>query len=363
MAGPEQDDEDKPHEATPKKLQDARRKGDVARSQDVAGALSFGALCAAIAFLGPGAVDRLGGLGVTLLTAGEIAVTFEADGTAGFYGTAALTEATMALLPVLMLPVLAVLAGALAQRQVVFAPDRVAPKLSRLSLIANAQQKFGRRGLFEFLKSFAKLVFVSAVLALFGLRLMGDIAGSMSLAPRQAIVFMSSVAMDFLWAVLLLTAGIAVVDHLFQVSEWHRRNRMSHRELRDELKETEGDPQLKQERRRKAHELVSGPVAEAVRSADVLIVNPQHYAVALRWDRMRDSAPVCTAKGRDEVALRMREIAEEAGVAIRSDPPTARALHATMNVGDEVEPEHYGPVAAAIRFADGLRRQRAARGF
>lgn len=100
-----------------------------------------------------------------------------------------------------------------------------------------------------------------------------------------------------------------------------------------------------------------------VPGADVVIVNPTHYAVVLKWSRTAGSAPVCVAKGQDAVALKIREIASEAGVPIRSDPPTARALHATTRIGDEIAPEHYEPVAAAIRFAEDMHRRARERGW
>ena len=131
---------------------------------------------------------------------------------------------------------------------------------------------------------------------------------------------------------------------------------MTHKELMDEFKEMEGDPHVKQERRQRGHEIATSRMMADVPTADVVIVNPTHYAVALKWDRTPGSAPVCVAKGVDEVAARIRATAEEAGVPIHSDPPTARALHATVDLGQEIAEEHYRAVAAAIRFADRMRK-------
>ena len=131
---------------------------------------------------------------------------------------------------------------------------------------------------------------------------------------------------------------------------------MSYQEVRDELKSSEGDPALKQQRRQKGYEIAMSQMMADVDTADVVLVNPTHFAVALKWDRLSGRAPVCVAKGADHVAFAIRERAIAAGVAIRSDPPTARALHASLNIGDEVQPEHYKPVAAAIRFAESLRK-------
>ena len=119
---------------------------------------------------------------------------------------------------------------------------------------------------------------------------------------------------------------------------------------------------MKAQRRSRAEAIATNRMLLDVPKADVVIVNPTHFAVALKWSRAKGSAPVCVAKGEGEVALRIREVAATAGVPIHADPPTARALHATVEIGREIAPEHYRAVAAAIRFADRMRQRRAARG-
>lgn len=352
--GGDENDDDKPHEPTQRRRDEARRKGDIARSQDLSTALAYGGLALGLWFAGAAAVDRLGLLGIRLLTATE---------GFGVAGGEILREVLFAIGPVLGLPLVLALVAAAAQGQIVFAWSKLEPKLSKISLVSNAQQKYGRKGLFEFLKNLTKLALVALTLALYASGHLGDIGASFLLPARQAIQMMLQLSGGFLIVVVVVTAAIAAVDFVFQVSEWQRRNRMSHRELRDEMKETEGDPYMKSERRRRGQEIVGRSTIEAVQKADVVVVNPEHFAVALAWDQAVDEAPRCVAKGQDAVALRIREIAQEAGVPIRSDPPTARALYAALEVGDEVQPEFYRPVAAAIRFAEALRRRRAGLGI
>ena len=126
--------------------------------------------------------------------------------------------------------------------------------------------------------------------------------------------------------------------------------------MREEAKQSEGDPHMKAQRRSRAEAIATNRMLLDVPKADVVIVNPTHYAVALKWSRTRGSAPVCVAKGEDELALRIREIAATARMPVHADPPTARALHATVAIGREIAPEHYRAVAAAIRFADRMRK-------
>ncbi len=128
------------------------------------------------------------------------------------------------------------------------------------------------------------------------------------------------------------------------------------------MKEQEGDPTMKQNRRERGQAIARNQMMKDVPSADVVIVNPTHYAVALKWDRKAGGAPICVAKGTDEIALKIREIAAISGVPIRSDPPTARAIHASVEIGEEVKREHYAAVAAAIHFADAMRKKAANHG-
>ncbi len=148
-----------------------------------------------------------------------------------------------------------------------------------------------------------------------------------------------------------------MVDAIFQHDEHRRKNMMSRKEIQDETKDAEGDPHMKGKRRQKAMEIATGQMMAAVPEASVVIVNPTHYAVALKWDGGAGTAPICVAKGVDEVAATIRRIANENAIPIHSDPPTARALYATIGIGDEVEEEYYAPVAAAIRFADDMRER------
>ena len=240
-------------------------------------------------------------------------------------------------------------------RTLVFAPNKLAPKLSRISPLSNAKNKYGRSGLFEFAKSFVKLTVVSCILAVFLSARMDRIASAMASSPGGVAQLMAELAIDFLTIVVLVFGTIGGIDLLWQQSEHRRKNRMSHKELKDETKESEGDPYMKMARRQRAQEIALNSMLADVPDASVVVVNPEHYAVALKWDASFDGPPICVAKGVDEVAARIREAAIEAGVPIHRDPPTARAIHAATDIGQEIHPDQYKPVAAAIRFAEKMR--------
>ncbi len=356
MAG-QDDDSEKQHEPTQKRLDDARKKGEVPRSTDVTTATAYGGLLLAALTAGASGVSSLGTTGSTLLAqADRLAPLMTGPGFATLSG-GLIASIAASVAPWFAIPALACVLSLIAQRAVTFAPEKLQPKLSRISPISNAKNKFGRSGLFEFFKSFLKLTIISVVLFAYLDRRLPDMLSAAALEPGQVGALLGRLCLDFLLIVTAIMAAIATVDFLWQRAEHLRKNRMSHQELKEEHKDSEGDPHIRQFRRQKAIEIASAQMMGAVPKADVIIVNPQHYAVALKWNRLSPGAPVCVAKGVDEVAARIREAAQEAGVPIHRDPPTARALHGTVEIGDEIRPEHYAPVAAAIRFAEAMRRK------
>lgn len=353
---------EKEFEPTERKLQQQRQKGEVPRSTDLNTAAAFlGLLIGALA-TGNFAVTRLGDAGLILLSKAEPLSTLMRENATPLIGGLIGTVAG-AVLPLLLVPFLLVWSGLFAQRAVIFAPEKLLPKASRLNPVANAKNKFGRNGLFEFAKSAVKLVIISAVLWLFLVHNLPFILASMQLTPALAGSEMLRLVIRFLALVFIVKLSIGTIDFFWQRAEHLRRNRMSYKDMRDEHKQSEGDPHAKGERTRRGREIASNRMLDAVPEASVVIVNPTHFAVALKWSPTDQGAPVCIAKGVDEIAARIRERAEEAGIPIHSDPPTARALHATVNLDQEIRAEHYGAVAAAIRFAEAMRMKARKKGW
>ena len=349
------DSAEKSHEPTQKKLDDARRKGEVAKSADITTAAAYGGLLLAMLTLGAGSLSTLGSTMANLLDrADSLSLIWFQDG-----GTPLAAGLLARLVPPVLgwfaIPAIAVILAIIAQRAFVVAPDKLQPKLSRISPLANAKNKFGRAGLFEFAKSLTKLSIYAFILGVFLYRRLPDILITSRLVPTSGLIVLGRLTVEFLAIVLVIAAAIGAVDLLWQRQEHLRKNRMSHKELTDETKQTEGDPHLKQQRRQRGYEIAMNQMLRDVPDADVVVVNPAHYAVALKWSRTAGAAPKCVAKGVDEVAARIREVAAAAAVPIHRDPPTARALFATVEIGREILPEHYQTVAVAIRFAETMR--------
>lgn len=354
---------EKSHEPTAHKLEEARRQGDVPRSQDAAAAAAYlGLLAALIAAGGPAAESAgaalAGMIGGADLLEGRVIGPGGPD-MAGRLAAAALVP----LAPFLLLPMGAALAAWVAQRAFAASGEKLVPKLSRISPIETAKQKFGPTGLVQFAKATVKLVAVCAILAIYLAAETDRLAALVRSDPRAAGPEMLRLAVGLLAVIAAVAVVVAAADLVWQRFDHARKLRMTHQELRDELKRTEGDPWLKGERNRRARKIAANRMLADVPGADVVIVNPTHYAVALRWSRRPGSAPVCVAKGVDEIALAIRTRAAEAGVPVRHDPPTARALHATVELGAEIGREHYRAVAAAIRWAETMRSLARARGW
>jgi flagellar biosynthetic protein FlhB len=342
---------------------EARKKGEIARAQDLQTAMAYLGLLVCMSAFGGYSLKQFAEALLPLIEQPDrLQQLFFRDGASGIAGAVIAAGMTPAL-PFLFAPGVFVLLTLFAMRGLVFSGTKLKPKLSRINPISNAKNKFGRSGLFEFFKSFVKLIVYSILLALFLRGQLDLLTGAIMGTPAEVVLRMTDMMKDFLFIVVLIAAVIGGIDAFWQYSEHIRKNRMTHKELRDEMKESEGDPYFKQHRRMRAQELALNQMMAEVPKADVVVVNPTHYAVALSWSRLPGSAPVCVAKGQDAVAARIREAANEAGVPIHSDPPTARAIFATTEIGAEILADHYRPVAAAIRFADKMRKKAKDKGW
>mgnify|MGYP000094005262 FL=1 len=351
------DDSDKSFEPTEQKLKKAREKGEVAKSTDLSVAASYLGLVVAFYAAGAGMVSETGTVLMSLFDQPDRLADQLFSGNATPPVGGMIGAITRPLVPLFMIPAILVLLSILGQKALVFAPSKLEPKLSRISIISNAKNKFGRSGLFEFAKSAFKLTIYSICLGVYLSYRMPEMIASSGTGAFSVIKMLSELGMEFLVIALLVALPIGVVDAAFQHAEHRRKNMMSRKEVQDEHKDAEGDPHMKAKRRQKAQAIALGQMMGAVPDASVVIVNPTHYAVALKWEGGAGTAPVCVAKGVDEVAAAIRKVANEKAVPIHSDPPTARALYATIEIGEEIHEEYYAPVAAAIRFAEEMRER------
>lgn len=348
---------DKSFEPTPNKLKEARKRGEIPKSTDMNVAMAYLGLTIGFFAVGAGAISQIGStLAYLLEHPTDLSLRLFSGRDQATLGTL-IAKIAAPFAQMIAVPIILVVLSLALQQAFLFTPSKLGFKLSKISILSNAKQKFGRAGLFEFAKSAVKLIIFTLILGVFLSQHAQEIVMAAQLSARQLGQVMAELLLRLCGIVVAVAFTIGFVDLLWQRAEHIRKNMMTRKEVMDEMKSNEGDPELKQKRRQKGQEIALGQMLADVPDADVVIVNPTHYAVALRWDRLSAQPPICVAKGVDEIAARIREIAHEAGVPIHSDPPTARALHAGIDVGQPIDIEHFMAVAAAIRFADDLRRK------
>lgn len=351
-----EDKEGKTHDPTPKRLDDARKRGEVATSPEMRHAVMLLGMWAAGGTLGASVLVELAELSADLWrSAGRLRVdTGDATHfTGGLLGEVAAT----------LLPLLGALFGfacliAFAQGRPTLAAARLKPKWSRVNPVASFTRTFGKQGLVEFVKTVAKC---AAVLAVCVAILQPRLAGTeqlVGLHPLGIARVAGTLVGDMLRSVLLLVAAIAAFDFVWQHRAFLNRMRMSLQEVRDEHKQNDGDPAVKARQRQIGAARVRSRIMAAVPTASVILTNPTHYAVALRYDHGAMRAPVVVAKGADLLALRIREVAGEHKVPIVESPPLARALYASAEVDRPIPLEHYAAVAEIISYVMELARAR-----
>ncbi|MGV6820067.1 MAG: EscU/YscU/HrcU family type III secretion system export apparatus switch protein [Parvularcula sp.] len=346
------DDQDKSFDATPERIKKARKKGNIPISADIAALLSYVGF-----WLG------LSGVGMFAVRVGERLVAFyrypdeiSAALLSGTYSEGGLITAPLFLIGVLIVPgALLVLLGLIVQNAIVFSPTKIQFDLQRIDPIKGFQKKYGLTGLLEFLKAAFKVLVAAGVggLYLWSRRDAYIALGTEGFAALPQL--MRREIMQIIAIAIGVSLIAALADYPLKRADHLKRLRMSRQEVTDENKEMEGDPTQKKARRARAEAISNNRMLHDTASADVVIVNPTHFAVALTWDRGRDTVPICVAKGRDHLALAIKQKAKDNGVPVREDPPCARALHASVDVGEPIRPEHFAAVAAAIRFAESVR--------
>lgn len=344
---------EKTEEPTQRKLDEARRKGDVPKSQEVnSWFIMFGATLIVVLFAGNMARDLAVALKGFLGRAHDVPM--DGGGLLTVMVDMLLGVGAALGLPILIL-VLCALGGNLVQNAPSMSVEPIKPKLSKISPIAGFKRLFSLTALVNFLKGVGKLLIVSATLALVLWGASDRLGLLVQLDTGSMLVFLQSTAGKLLGAVMAVLTILAALDFAYQRTTWLKKQRMTMKELRDEFKDMEGDPQVRAKLRQVRIERGRKRMMANVPNATVVVTNPTHYSIALQYEPGM-SAPVCLAKGVDHVALKIREIAGEHDVPLVENPPLARALHASVEIDEEVPPEHYKAVAEIIGYVMRLSR-------
>ncbi|SHK38757.1 flagellar biosynthetic protein FlhB [Marinobacter antarcticus] len=360
MAEENDNSQEKTEEATPRRLEKAREDGQTARSKELA--------TMAVLIAGAGGLLIFGAqLGAAMEAIMRDAFTLERS---AIFDTrhmsiqllASAKEAAWALAPILLLLLIAAIAGSIGIGGLLFSGKAIAPKLNRMDPMKGLGRMFSARSLIELVKAIAK---VGLVMALAILILDIRTEDLLAIAEEPTVPAMEHVLWTLGWSFFLLSCStiiIAIIDVPFQLFDHQKKLRMTKQEVKDEYKDTEGKPEVKGKIRQLQREMSQRRMMQDVPTADVVITNPTHYAVALKYDSNSMGAPKVVAKGNDETAFKIMEIAREYKVEILRTPPLTRAVYHNSDIGDEIPDGLYMAIAQVLAYVFQLRQFRKGRG-
>ncbi|NQW11421.1 MAG: flagellar biosynthesis protein FlhB [Alphaproteobacteria bacterium] len=351
-----QDDAQKTEEPTPRKLEQARQKGQIAQSREVSSFAVLLGLAFTVGVMGPFMVS---GIHETLAALMEKSGVIPIDQrSAGTVLSDTFLDVLLWLSPMFVLFIVLALAANFSQAGILFTTEPITPKLEKISPLAGVKRLFSLKSLVEFLKGVFKLLIVGTIAYTLLAPEFDRLEALMQMEVIEVLREIQVLVLRMMIGVVAIMALIAAIDYAYQRFEYLKQMRMSRQEIRDEYKQSEGDPQIKARLRQIRTERARNRMMAAVPHADVVVTNPSHYAVALSYDSEAMAAPKLVAKGADLVAFRIRDVANENGVPIVENPPLARALFAGVDIDQQIPEEHYKAVAQVISYVYGLKGRR-----
>ena len=352
----EQDDSQKTEDPTSRRLDEARKRGQVANSREVNNLLMLGVFSLSVLLFGGAAAGAIYKATMPFIESPDmVPADFEHLVALGWklLGVLLLAGAVP-----LVLAVIAAIGAGYLQFGLVFSTEGIMPKLDKISPLAGLKRMFSMRSLAEFVRGLLKLAVVGAIAMFLILPEVAHLNKLIGMEMIQLLGQTKALLAKLLIGVVSIVAAIAAIDVIYQRLQHMREMRMSRQEIKDEFKETEGDPLVKGRLRQLRMERTRRRMMAQVPQSDVVVTNPTHYAVALKYDSNSMGAPKMMAKGVDKAAAKIREIAKEHGIPIVENPPLARGLFAAVDVDQEVTPEFYKAVAEVISYIFKLKRRR-----
>lgn len=340
--------------ATPKRRQEARKKGQILKSQELTSAVMLLALVGLLKIWLPQVFNKtadlfryLSGLDTewNVRSAWEVMLTVS-------------WQVMFILGPIFLASLLVAIAINFLQVGSLFTVETIKPQFSRLNPLEGVKRMFGIKALVQLVKSLLKVCII-------GYFLYDVIRDNMDVFPAlqgvtvaQSVILLGNLLFELAWKIALAFLLVAFADFLYQWWEYEKNLRMSHDEIKEEYKQTEGDPQLKAQIKKRQRMLAMRRMMEDLKQADVVITNPTHFAVALKYDPAKHAAPYVVAKGQNEIALRIRTIAEENRIVIMENKPLARALYAQVDIGQVVPADLYKAVAEVLALVYKLNKRK-----
>ncbi len=352
----ENDSGEKEFEATEERLRQAREEGNVPQSKEAnAMALVLGMVLSAYVLKVMVGENLFKDFSSILYHSDAFAHdAFESGGSTIWVWVGSIT---LHILPIFLVLAAFVLIALVVQRAIVFSLKKIELDIKKISPAENFKKRYDSRGLLDFLKDTVKLIFAGIIGTVFLMQFVQSYYGSAEVQMGNFYEFTFDQTLRLIFFFLAFQVALAVIDLPLQRQLHMNKLKMSREEMKKEMKQSEGDPELKQSRRQKAQKIAGAQMLKNVPQATVIMVNPTHYAVALKWDPESQKAPVVVAKGVDHLAAKIREIATEHRIPIYRDPPATRSIYNLVEIDEEIRPEHFAAVAAAIQFIDRVKNQ------
>ncbi|MES2729310.1 MAG: flagellar biosynthesis protein FlhB [Pseudomonadota bacterium] len=344
------DDSSKTEDPTQKKLEDTRNKGQVAHSRDMDAWLLLLGATLLVAMYAPSFMAQMRDLLSTYIANAHDFPEISASGFGGSVGSLLGQVLLLLVLPIFVLLFLAFI-GPFAQVGALFAPEVIKPDWDKVSLMKGFGRLFSIRSVVEFTKGLLKISLLGFVMyVILKPHLDGGVAHIIDLSLADFLANFKETTLDILTGALIVLFVLAVADVAYQRYDYYTRLRMTKQEVKDEFKQTEGDPHIRARLRQLRMEKARQRMMQAVPTADVVITNPTHYAIALKYDSDSMEAPTVVAKGVDFLAQKIREVATENKVMIVENPPLARSLYAEVDIDQAIPSEFFKAVAEIITY-------------
>ena len=357
MAEDEQtDDSQKTEDPTPRKLEEARKRGQIVYSREINNWMILFTATVLVVMAGPGIMSDMKDLFKNFLEQ-SYAIPTDPASLGQAMQTLFLRVGGNVLLPLLLLASAGAISGFM-QTGPIFTLDPLKPDISKISLLKGVGRLFSKRSVVELVKGIVKLMLISIAITLALHPYFQAIEHWVGLDLPQSMFELQSLFLKMMVAILSILFMLAILDYMFQRSEFMKSMRMSKQEIREEYRQTEGDPQIKGRLRQLREQKARQRMMQAVPKADVVITNPTHYAVALKYDSAEMDAPTMIAKGTDMIAQRIKEVAKENNVPIVENAALARTLYGAMEIDQTIPREHYKAVAEVISYVFKLKGKR-----
>ncbi|MEL6826492.1 MAG: flagellar type III secretion system protein FlhB [Pseudomonadota bacterium] len=355
MAEEQDQSGEKEFEATDERLRQAREDGDVPISKEAnAAGLIIGIGLGILVFLTISSKAMSNSFTSLFYHADRYAADIFNDH--GSQTQKVLIELMLSLAPLFGVLAASVILVLVLQQAIAFSTKKLQPEMKKINPVENIKNKYGAKGLLDFLKDAAKMIFAGLIAAYFLIFFANEYYAGSAMGRGQLAEFTLSQILKLILYFAAFQIALALLDVPLQRYLHAQRLKMTREDVKKEMKQSEGDPQLKQQRRERGTQITRGDMLKNVETATVILVNPEHYAVALKWDPDGDKAPICVAKGVDHLAAKIREVAQANYVPIYRDPPTARSLYRLVEIDEEIKQEHFAAVAAAIQYVDRVRQ-------